>query len=212
MEKILIIVFLLGSLVLKAQTEEVEIPNFDDEYSRTVKQLESGSTDIDYLKFRESFLASQHYVVAAGQNEEFLKLKEKMYKQMGKSQYQKIIHTTKKMLSIDYTSMKAHKILRQTYEIIGDTINAKKYKSIQFGLLYSIIRNGDGASCKTGWPVIQLAEEYFILEMIGAKFKKQSINEDGGICDEMIVEVDQEERVYYFDTHRIFAQYEKARK
>ena len=40
------------------------------------------------------------------------------------------------MLSIDYTSMIAHKILRQTYNIIGDTLNAKKYKTIQFGLLH----------------------------------------------------------------------------
>ena len=32
------------------------------------------------------------------------------------------------MLSIDYTSMIAHKILRQTYKVIGDTTNAAKIR------------------------------------------------------------------------------------
>ena len=136
-------------------------------------------------------------------------LKKEMYKQMNNHHYQEIIATTKRILSIDYTSMIAHKILRQTYKIVGDTTNASKYKTIQFGLLNSIVRKGNGKTCETAWPVIQLSEEYFILEMIGAKLKKQSVDNVGGICDKMEVKVDGKKMTYYFETSKIFEGYKK---
>ena len=122
---------------------------------------------------------------------------------MSESKYDSIITTTKKMLSIDYTSMTAHKILRQTYKIVGDTLNAEKYKTIQFGLLKSIVNNGDGKSCENGWSVIQISEEYFILNMLGVELKTQSI--DGGICDRMeVVDENGETKVYYFEISNVF--------
>ena len=128
---------------------------------------------------------------------------------MDKSEYEEIIKITKQMLSIDYTSMIAHKILRQTYKIVGDTVNAAKYKTIQFGLLYSIVKKGDGQTCETAWPVIQLSEEYFILEMVGAELKKQSIDNEGGLCDKMEVKVDGKKKTYYFETSKVFQGYKK---
>ena len=132
-----------------------------------------------------------------------------MYVQMDKSNYDGITKATKAMLSIDYTSILAHKILRQTYKITGDTINYKKYYTIQFGLLKSITKNGDGKTCQTGWPVIQIEEEYFILDMLGAKLLKQSIDNSGGICDKMEVKEDGKKKTYYFETSKVFEGYKK---
>jgi hypothetical protein len=128
---------------------------------------------------------------------------------MKKSSYEEIVKLTKQMLSIDYTSMFAHKVLRQTYKIIGDTVNAEKYKAIQFGLLNSIVKKGNGQSCATSWPVIQIEEEYFILEMIGAKLQKQGVDNDGGHCDKMEVKVDGITKIYYFETSKVFDGYKK---
>ncbi len=50
-----------------------------------------------------------------------------MHDIMKKSRYTDIVDATKKMLSIDYTDMEAHKILQQTYKILRDTPNQKKY-------------------------------------------------------------------------------------
>lgn len=74
-------------------------------------------------------------------------LKKEMYEQMNKSKSEKVIKICKQMLRIDYTNMMAHKVLRHTYADMGDTLNADKYKTIQFGLLNSIVKNGDGKSC-----------------------------------------------------------------
>jgi hypothetical protein len=207
---LLILTIILTSICSFGQnTPEVVIPSFDDKYCDYVKKLEAGQTDIDYQDFRFSFIESEQFKIARKKSTEFDSLKKEMYVQMDKSNYQEIIKITKQMLSIDYTSMIAHKILRQTYKITGDTINAAKYKTIQFGLLNSIVKKGDGKTCETAWPVIQIEEEYFILEMVGAKSHKQSIDNDGGFCDKMEVNIDGNKKTYYFETSKVFEGYKK---
>jgi len=207
---LLLIIILTATINSFGQaTPQVVIPNFSDKFCDYVKKLEAGETDIDYQDFRFSFIESEQFKIANDKSTEFDSLKKEMYQQMGKSNYQQLIQITKQMLSIDYISMIAHKILRQTYKITGDTINAAKYKTIQFGLLNSIVKNGDGKTCETAWPVIQIDEEYFILEMVGAKLQKQSIDNDGGLCDKMEVKVDGNKRTYYFETTKVFEGYNK---
>lgn len=207
MKKTIIVAILLTGLAgqLDAQkSPEVIIPSFNDTYSQYVKSLEAGETDINYKALRENFIESQQFIIAKRKSATLDSLTKLMYEQVKKKEYQHVIATTKQMLSIDYTSMIAHKMLRQTYQAIGDSVNAKKYKTIQFGLLNSIVKNGDGKSCATAWPVIQIEEEYFILQMLGAKLKKQSVqNGEDGICDKMVVEVDGETRTYYFGIDEI---------
>ena len=203
--------FLLTAFFSFGQTNsEVSIPSFNDKYSEFVKQLESGQIDINYKDFRESFIESDQFKIASKRSTEFDSLKKEMYSLMTKKDYLGIIKVTKEMLSIDYTSMIAHKILRQTYKITGDTISASKYKTIQFGLLNSIVKNGDGKTCATAWPVIQIDEEYFILQMLGAALQKQSIDNTGGLCDKMEVKTEEgDKKTYYFETSKVFEGYKK---
>jgi len=63
-----------------------------------------------------------------------------MHELMKNSQYSEIIDVANKLLSIDYTDMEAHKILRQTYKALGDTANERKHHDIEFGLLNSIVK------------------------------------------------------------------------
>ncbi|WP_396590656.1 DUF4919 domain-containing protein [Allomuricauda sp. R78024] len=206
-----ITIILLFNFTIVIGQSEIKVPEFDDDYSKTVQMLENGETDIDFKSFRESFIESNQFKIASEKSSEFRVLKKEMYRQMSESKYDSIIATTKKILSIDYTSMTAHKILRQTYKIVGDSINAEKYKTIQFGLLMSIVNNGDGKSCENGWPVIQISEEYFILDMLGVELKTQSI--DGGICDRMEVEDENgDTKVYYFEISNVFKGKEKLKE
>lgn len=203
--KLLLALLLLTCIQLLAQTTpQVILPTFDDDYCRTVKKLEAGDVDIDYAAFRDSYIDSKQFVAAKKQSHQFDSLRTLMYKQMSGDDYNAIIGTTKAMLSIDYTSMIAHKILRQTYKILGDTANAAKYKSIQFGLLRSIINSGDGKTCATGWHVVQIEEEYFILQMLGADLQEQSV--EGG-CDRMEVKENGKIKVYYFEVGKVFESY-----
>jgi hypothetical protein len=201
---IITLIFLFNLNIIFGQTEtKIKVPEFDDNYSKSVKILENGNIDIDYKSFRESFIESKQFKIASEKSAELNNLKKEMYRQMSESKYDSIISTTREMLSIDYTDMTAHKILRQTYKIVGDTINAQKYKTIQFGLLKSIVNNGDGKSCENGWSVIQISEEYFILNMLGVELQTQSIAD--GICDRMeVTDENGEEKTYYFEISNVF--------
>lgn len=202
--------FFLTISSLAQSNNDVVVPAFAYKYSDFIKQLEAGQTDINYKEFRESFIESEQFKIAAKKSKEFEGLKKEMYLLMDKKKYQEIITVTKKMLSIDYTSMIAHKILRQTFQIIDDTVNAAKYKTIQFGLLNSIVKNGDGKTCATAWPVIQIEEEYFILQMLGANLMTQSTDYTDGICDKMDVKTEEGDRkTYYFEISKVFEGYKK---
>lgn len=200
----------LGMLLLPAaiglagESPQISVPSFNDKYSMLVRKLESGQTDIDYKEFRESFLESKQFAVAASKRSELDRLQAALPKLMSQSKYPEIVQTTKRILSIDYTNMRAQKILYQTYKVLNDEANRKKYHDIEIGLLTSIVRNGDGKSCKTAWPVVQIEEEYFILDMVGAELTRQSIDNNGGLCDKMEVSTDKGKATYYFGIAKVF--------
>jgi hypothetical protein len=113
------------------------------------------------------------------------------------------------MLSIDYTCLMAHKILKQAYRIIGDGMNAKRYKAILLGLFHSITDNKNGKTCKTAWQVIQNDEEYFMLNMMDAKLLEQSIYNKRGLYDKPEVSTDEGTKTFYFETSKIVEGYNK---
>lgn len=194
------------------EVASVVAPGFGDKYCKLVMQLESGHTEINYVEFKDNFLSSEQFKVAAEHRYDLDSLRREMHSLMRERQYAKIIDVTKKMLSIDYTDMEAHKILQQTYKIVGDAVNHKKYHDIEFGLLNSVTRRGDGKTCETAWPVVQVREEYFMLEMLGAKVRKQSLERVGDrTCDKMEVQTPDGPKVYYFNVNKVFEGYKKQR-
>jgi uncharacterized protein DUF4919 len=199
----------LSHVLFARDATAVVVANYGDKYSKFVKQLETGDTNIDYKEFRESFLESDQFKTAGKQQSDLGALRKEMHQLMKKSQHSEIIDVANKMLSIDYTDMEAHKILRQTYKILGDSSNEKKHQDIEFGLLNSIVKKGDGKTCQTAWPVIQITEEYFILQMIGAKVLKQSLDNNGGLCDKMEVQTNEGNKTYYFEVSKVFQGYNK---
>ncbi len=54
-----------------------------------------------------------------------------------------------------------------------------------------------------------MTEEYFILDMLGAKHLKQSIDNTGGLCDKMEVQTDGGNRTYYFEISKVMEGYKK---
>jgi hypothetical protein len=202
-------VAILEQRVFAEGEAKIAIPEYADKYSKFVKQLEAGETEIDYTEFRRSFLESEQFKVIANSKPDLTTLRKTLRERMKKPSYSEIIDVTKKMLSLDFTDMEAHKLLQQTYKILGDAANAKKYHDIEFGLLNSIVKKGDGKTCRTGWPVIQVEEEYFILAMLGAKVLRQSIDNSSGVCDKMEVETPEGSRTFYFEISKVFEGYNK---
>lgn len=200
---LLSVLLLTQGLFIFGQDVKIEVPGFNDRYSSYVKQLEGGHLDIGFADFRNSFLESRQF---SKKSTNYTNLQKQVYAEIKNKNYDEVIRLTKKMLSIDYSSMFAHKYLQQTYKILGDSVNQAKYHDIEFGLLNSIIKSGDGKTCETGWHVTQIEEEYFILNMAGADLQSQSISSGGkNSCDKMITKTeDGETKTYYFEANKVF--------
>ena len=93
----LTLIFLFNLTIVIGQTEtEIKVPEFEDNYSKSVKTLENGNVDIDYKSFRESFIESKQFKIASEKSTEFRELTKAMYKQMSESEFDSVISSTKK--------------------------------------------------------------------------------------------------------------------
>jgi two-component SAPR family response regulator len=104
----------------------VTVPRDDDQYSKLVRKLEAGETTINYREFRESFLESEQFKAIGNEKPDLETLRKTLHELMETSKYADIVGAAKKMLSLDYTDMEAHKILHQTYKKLGDVSNQKR--------------------------------------------------------------------------------------
>ena len=197
MIKTRLLLTILSSLVfglVNAQNKD-SIPD----YTTFLKELDNDNLEIDYRQFRISYIYSDKFKEKG--TSDYNELKKDVYKYIRKKKYSKVIDACQKMLEIDYTGMFAHKYIQQTAKIIEDSVLYKKHHHIEFGLLKSIVHNGDGKTCETSWEVTQIEEEYFILRMLGAKLKIQSLV---GLCDKMDVTQDNETKTHYFGVYYVF--------
>jgi len=190
-----------------ASDDGITLPQTHDAYADTVGKLEQGQTDIDYVAFRDSFVASQAYKDKALKTKQVSDLTKAMFAAASQHNTPEVLRTSKALLSIDYTNIFAHRFLTETYQMNGDVANAKKYHDIEFGLLNSITKNGNGVSCETGYPVVQVSEEYVILAFLQVQPIKQSlIKKDGLACDQLDVKTaDGTAKTYYFDIRKTLA-------
>ena len=75
-----IIVILLFNFTIVIGQTEIKVPEFNDDYSKTIQILENGKTDIDYKSFRESFIKSNQFKIASEKSSEFRDLKIYFYR------------------------------------------------------------------------------------------------------------------------------------
>lgn len=200
--------FLALSLSLSASLP-ITIPPFDDTYSSYVQKLENEDFNIDFKDFRFSFIDSKQYLVA---NEKFAlrdSLMEALYSELQKNNHEAIINITCQLLSIDYTDLSVHNIRRLSFELTGNSAQAKKHETILLGLLGSIITNGDGETCQTAWPIIQLAEAYFIIQMGGGEILPNADVSEENECEQFLVKGKDKTSTIFFNVEKMQEGYRK---
>jgi len=200
--------FLMLSLSVNASLP-IAIPSFNDPYSSYVQKLENGDLNIDFKEFRFSFIDSEQFLVAA---EKFVvkdSLTEAMYAELRKENYKAIVNITSQLLSIDYTDLTVHNLRRQSCELTGDSIQAKKHEGILLGLLGSILMNKDGETCETGWQIIQLSEAYFIIQMLGAEILPETEVTENNNCEQFLVKGKEQTSTIFFDIKKMQEGYQR---
>ena len=191
----------------------IVIPADTDAYAAMVRKAESGELALDYRAMRLAYIQSGAFLRAQERTEEFNRLKKELIAARNASNAKGIQEAARRIMSIVYIDLGAQKLLRQSCAVLNDSACAARYHDVEFGLLKSITASGDGKSCATGWEVVSIAEEHFMLEILGLKFKGQQGPGDYGLCDKMTV-VDEagETRAVFFNVQAIFAGYQRLFK
>ncbi len=187
MKRIAIVIAVVSILTSAgAFAGDIKLPADSDDYSALVAKAAAHDAGVNFRALRLAFLDSKAGARAANASETFDKLRSDLYAAVRKHDDAAVRAAAEQMLSIDYTDLEAHKMLRQACSLLKDEACAELHYFIEFGLLNSIIHPGDGKSCATGWDAVQVKEEYIVLAMMGVQVTQQSLISAGNHqCDAM---------------------------
>jgi len=178
-------------------TPQIVLPNDGDEYSSLVARAVAEDRTLDFHALRLAWLKSKAHQ-GIGMDE--TALESDLFDAARSGDDGRVRDAAVKVLSADYINMFAHAVLRQACTKLHDDSCAEQHHFVEFGLLISITASGDGKTCKTGWEVVAVREEYFIVHMLGSTPANQAlINGADGACDMLnVTGPDGKPQAYYF--------------
>ena len=164
-------------------TPQIVLPHDGDEYSKLVARAAAHDNGLDFRALRFAWLKS----AARGHDKaDHYALKDALFAAIKAGDDRGVRDVAVKMVSADYIDMFGHKFLRQACAALHDDACAEQGHFVEFGLLKSIVATGDGKTCDTGWEVVAVTEEYFMIDMLHDQPVRQSIvSGKHGACDLM---------------------------
>lgn len=178
-------------------TAQIVLPTDGDEYSSLVARAAAEDHTLDFHALRFAWLKSKaHKAVDVDETA----LESDLFDAARGSDDERVRDAAVKVLSADYINMFAHAALRQACTKLHDDACAEQHHFVEFGLLTSITESGDGKTCKTGWEVVAVREEYFVVHMLGNTPADQAlVNGADGACDLLnATDSDGKPQAYYF--------------
>jgi hypothetical protein len=164
----------------------ITLPQDGDEYAALVAKAMAHDASLDFRTLRLAYVKSAAYRRAAAALDKYTALQKDMGAAMALPDGAATVRRdAEAILSIDFTDLNAQKLLHQSCKLLHDDACDDLHHFIEFGLLRSITDHGDGKTCATGWPVVQIKEEYFILAMMGVRMREQALVNSGHMCDAM---------------------------
>jgi hypothetical protein len=162
---------------------QIVLPNDGDEYSSLVARAVAEDHSIDFRALRFAWLKSNAH---KGGHADETALESNLFDAARGGNDVRVREAAVKLLSVNYINMFAHAVLRQSCAKLHDDPCVQQHHFIEFGLLTSITQSGDEKTCKTGWEVVAVREEYFVVHMLGDTPADQAlINGADGPCDEL---------------------------
>lgn len=150
-------------------------------------------TGQDFTDFRMAYAARPDFSPLWKGHED----REALFSAYKEKDHQKVADLSKPWLEKVPVDADAHFIRAQALKKLGDWPGFIYHWHCFYGLLQSITASGDGKSKETAFKVISVAEEYYVLDEIGAELIEQTLDIP---CDVMNVRLrDGTETTLYFD-------------
>ena len=190
--------------------------SYADEYEKTCSEIlnkvKNGEAAVDYAALRQNCGRTSWYVQR--KQTKIDKIRKEMFAAANEGKHAEVKKLAQSILDLNYLNMTAHRMLSWSLDALGDSVGSKRHLDIELGLLRSIGQSGSGKNCKEGRVVIDVEEEYFVMQIMGWKLRRQQTVGDGdNTCDLMeVVDSEGNERNEYFNVNIVFENYSRKYK
>ena len=170
-------------------------------YQTLLDRLKNGDTSINFAELRVLYAQLPTYNPYKIMQD--LKEKEdQMWQEYKSGNYDKALEIGTSILEMNNLRIMTHYIFSEVYGKLGDTQKQKFHEDVFFGLVDSIIQSGDGKSPETAMTVIEIREEYDVLDVLCFEQESQTLVEkDGKRFDFLVAKNSEtgETRDFYFN-------------
>lgn len=220
---LLVFLFLLYAGETFAQQKQRNVPD----YNAIEKAVSSKSSEFYYKPLLARYMANDttlrdidytylyygYFFNETGDRfEEAMKIKDELTELYKSRVYndenlKKVIDLSKKYLEIHPFDLDKMDAIYGAASRLEDTVTRAIYFHKIKRLMQTILATGDGKTCETGYHVLEVRHEYFIINAYEYQSKGQSLV---GLCDYLELEPnDDKVQGMYFDVSQIFKGYSK---
>jgi len=132
-------------------------------YRKILEIAKHSPEKVDFTKLRLSFAESEEYIPCIPD----IDLAKKLERFLKDGDIKKASEVIKKILDNYYLDINAHVIADFIFDELNDKGKSYFHRTFAKGLIDSILDSGDGKTFETAYKVIDIREEYVILETMG---------------------------------------------
>lgn len=137
-------------------------------YQTLVAKVKSGDTEIDFKALRMGYTQTAQYNPYG--KDENIPL---MFEALEAKEFTKAIKHAESVLEKNYVDIDAHYVLLTAYSETGNTKRSKFHQTVAMRLIDSIATD-NGSSPESALHVINVREEYILLNIAGLEMQKQT--------------------------------------
>jgi len=150
-------------------------------YDELVARAKAGNADVDYLALRNAYAQSPGYDPYGTKLHD---PRGEMRDAYGRGDCAAVIAKAESILAQNFVDAEAHLAASLCHGKLGDADAGRRERAHARGLIDSILSSGDGKNEKSAFVVIQIAEEYTVLKVLGLRPVTQAlIHADGHSYD-----------------------------
>ena len=162
----------------------------ESQYEKLLARVKSFDRTMDFAALRLAFTETPAYDPYGGDKD----AQGAMDGALDEGKHEKAVELAEAVLAKKYVDLDAQLVCCIAYKELGNEEKAAFHRFVMHGLIDSILNSGDGKDAATAYVVIEVGEEYFILNVFGCRMKQQAlVGHDGHMVDRMDV-VDREGR------------------
>lgn len=159
------LIIMMSGSVLFAETPSA------NSYQDLVAKVKGGDTSIDFKALRIAYTQTAQYNPYG--KDENIPL---MFEALHAKEFAKALEYAQSVLEKNYVDIDAHYASLAAYGEMGNNDRSEFHRSVALGLIDSIA-TGDGSSPESALQVIDVREEYIMLNIAGLETQKQTLQQ-----------------------------------